>query len=172
MKTILFSTIILSMLFQPVFAAVQQTASGVEVSSEMLKTKYDGYCINFTNTGKNPVKISNIEANNLTNNVNQVLVSEATQKIKKNNKYGYMGLFTLGITTLVGSSKNSAVLKEQKAALAEAATFTSNFETLKSEIIMPNDTKTIRILVPLNEEPNISAIFQDTKTNEYIKAVK
>ena len=27
-----------------------------------------------------------------------------------------------------------------------------------------------RILVPKDEKPNISAVFQDTKTNEYIKA--
>ncbi len=172
MKKILFSTIILSMLFQPVFAAIQQTTSGVEIGSEMLKENFDAYTLSFTNLGNNPVKIANIDISGMVTNANQVLVSEGLKAVKKNNKYAYMGILTLGITTLVGTAKNNTIINKQKVALAEAATFNSNFETAKSEIIMPNSTKTFRILVQKNQEPNISAIFQDTKTNEYIKAVK
>lgn len=172
MKKFLFFTIIFGMLIQPGMAAVQQTTSGVEIGSEMLKENFDAYAVSFTNTGSNPVKISNIGISGMASNANQVLVSEAMQQIKKNNKYGYMGIFTLGITSLVQGSKNSTILSKQKLALSEAATFTQNFEAAKAEVIMPNETKTFRILVQKNQVPNISAVFIDAKTNEYMKAAQ
>ena len=142
------------------------------IKTEMLKENFDAYAVSFTNTGSNPVKISNIDISGMASNANQVLVSEAMQQIKKNNKYGYMGIFTLGITSLVQGSKNSTILSKQKLALSEAATFTQNFEAAKAEVIMPNETKTFRILVQKNQVPAISAVFIDAKTNEYMKAAQ
>lgn len=172
MKKFLFFTIIFGMLIQPGMAAVQQTTSGVQIGSEMLKANFDAYAISFTNTGSNPVKISNIDISGMASNANQVLVSEGMKAVKKNNKYYWLSLVSFGITGFVGNAKNSTALNMQKTALAEAATFTQNFEAAKAEVIMPNETKTFRILVQKNQVPNISAVFVDVKTNEYMKAAQ
>lgn len=170
MKKVLFLLLATGMLIQPTYAAVTQETNKIELSATMLKENFDAYSIKFNNTGNNAIKISNISSENVVNNANQILVAEAMQRIKKNNKYGYMGIVTLGIGNLVQTSKNSTALSEQKAALAEAATFIQNFEQLKSEIILPNDALQFKVLIPKGSEPNLQAVFQDTKTNEYIKA--
>lgn len=170
MKKFLSLCLIASLFIQPAFCAIVETATPVELQSEMLKNKYAGYELQFENTGKNPVKIISVEVKNIVNNTNQVLVSDALQGINKNNKLIYLDLLTFGITGFVGNAKNNKILKNQKIALAEAATYELNFENLKNEIVMPNRSKSLKFLIPIAETPNISAVFQDTKTNEYMNA--
>lgn len=158
----------LLILTAPVFADVTQTGNVIEINSEMLKSKFDGYELTFKNNGKNPVKVTNIEVKNFINNSNQVLVSDALQGIKKNNKYIYLDIFTFGISGFVGNAKNNKILTKQKEALAEAATFSSSLESLKGEIILPQKDKTIKVFVPIGEQPIVEGVFQDTKTNEYM----
>lgn len=157
-----------------VFAAevIKIKTTSIPIQTEMLKSHYSAYSVQFINGSKNPVKISNIDIKNIVNNANQVLVSDATSEIRKNNKYIYLSLITLGVAGFVGNSKNNKILTKQKAALSEAALYNTQttFDSAKSEIIMPNKSKSFKILVPLNETPRIESLFQDTKTSEYIGA--
>lgn len=172
----LFCILCLLMFSSSTFAAevVSLSVNSLPLQTEMLKDKYSAYEITFQNSGNNPVKIENIHIDNIVNNSNQVLVSEGLQGIKKNNKYTYLCFLTFGITGFIGMAKNSVVLNEQKAALAEAATYSTNYnlECMKSEIIMTSRTKTIRILTPINEEPKIQALFKDVNSNKYFEVVK
>ena len=172
----LFCVLCLLMFSGATFAAevVDLSVNSLQLQTEMLNDKYSAYEITFKNNGKNPVKIENIHIDNIVNNSNQVLVSEGLQGIKKNNKYVYLSIVTFGFAGLIGQAKNSTVLNEQKAALAEAATYSTNYnlECMKSEIIMTSRTKTIRILTPINEEPKIQALFKDVNSNEYFEVVK
>lgn len=157
-----------------VFAAetIKIETTSIPIETEMLKSHYSAYSVQFMNKGKNPVKISNIDIKNIVNNANQVLISDATGEIRKNNKYIYLSLITLGVAGFVGNSKNNKILTKQKAALSEAALYSTQttIDSTKSEIIMPNKKKTFKILVPLNETPKIESLFQDIKTTEYIGA--
>ena len=157
-----------------VFAAeeIKIETTSIPIETEMLKSHYSAYSVQFMNEGKNPVKISNIDIKNIVNNANQVLISDATSEIRKNNKYIYLSLITLGVAGFVGNSKNNKILIKQKAALSEAALYSTQttIDSTKSEIIMPNKKKTFKILVPLNETPKIESLFQDIKTTEYIGA--
>ena len=78
----------------------------------------------------------------------------------------------MGVAGFVVNSKNNKILTKQKAALSEAALYNTQttFDSAKSEIIMPNKSKSFKILVPLNETPRIESLFQDTKSSEYIGA--
>ncbi len=157
-----------------VFAAeaIKIETTSIPIETEMLKSHYSAYSVQFMNEGKNPVKISNIDIKNIVNNANQVLISDATGEIRKNNKYIYLSLITLGVAGFVGNSKNNKILTKQKAALSEAALYSTQttIDSTKSEIIMPNKKKIFKILVPLNETPKIESLFQDIKTTEYIGA--
>ena len=139
----------------------------------MLKKHCGGYEIKISNKGKNPAKILKIDVKNSVNNANEILVSEGLQAVKKNNKYFHLSILTLGVTSLVGTSKNNAVLSQQKAALAEAATFetSATLENMKNEIIMPNREKTIKLLFPLNESPAAEILLQDEQTKKYIETI-
>lgn len=154
-----------------VFAAetIKIETTIIPIETEMLKNHYSAYSVQFMNEGKNPVKISNIDIKNIVNNANQVLISDATSEIRKNNKYIYLSLITLGVAGFVGNSRNNKILTKQKAALSEAALYNTQttIDSTKSEIIMPNKKKTFKILVPLNETPKIESLFQDIKTAEY-----
>lgn len=168
----IFILIVIYFLTLPAFAAVQQTETALNIQSPMLKEKCNAYEITLLNTGKNPVKISNIEITNLITNSNELLTSDAMQGIRKNNKYIYLDLLTFGITGFIGNAKNNKILTEQKAAIAEAANFEVNLSNKKNEIIMPQNSTTFKILVPIGETPSIKAVFQDTKTSEYISITK
>lgn len=157
-----------------VFAnTIEASAAPVDIQTEMLKKHCSGYEIKILNNGKNPVKILKIDVKNSINNANQILVSEGLQAVKKNNKYFYLSILTLGVTSLVGTSKNNAALSHQKEALAEAATFetSATLENMKNEIIMPNREKTIKLLFPLNEGPAVEILLQDEKTKKHIETI-
>lgn len=172
----IFCVLCLLMFSSSTFAAevVGLTVNSLQLQTEMLNDKYSAYEITFKNNGKNPIRIENIRIDNIVNNTNQVLVSEGVQGIKKNNKYVYLSFLTLGIAGFVGQAKNSTVLNKQKAALAEAGTYSTNYnlECMKSEIIMTSRTKTIRIMTPIQEEPKIQALFKDVNSNKYFEVVK
>ena len=173
MKKIFSIFILFNFAILPTFAAEIANISAVPgpIQTEMLKKNCSGYEITLQNNGKNPAKIISVETKNAVGNASQILVSEGVQAVKKNNKYIYLSLCTLGIAGLVGNAKNSSVLNKQKEALAEAATFGTgaSLENLKSEIIMPNKQKTIRLLFPLNEAPSVEVLLQDVQTNKYIE---
>lgn len=174
MKKILAILLLLFVNNCSIFAAetVKIETTNIPIETKMLKNHYSAYSVEFINAGKNPVKISNIDIKNIINNANQVLVSDATSEIRKNNKYIYLSFITLGVAGFVGNSKNNKILTKQKAALSEAALFNTQttIDSAKSEIIMPNKNKTFKILVPTNETPKIESLFQDIKTAEYIGA--
>lgn len=170
MKKILFLSIILSMLIQPGMAAVQQTTSNETIRSEYLNEMFDAYEISFTNTGKNPVQVISIDINNANKNARAAILEKAMRINKQNNKYYWLSIVTFGITGFVGNAKNSTNINNETAALNEAAGYTFDLNSYKGEILVPEMSKTFRILVPKKETPNIQAMFQDTKTNEYIKA--
>lgn len=173
MKKLFSIFILFNFLIIQTFAAEVATISAtpVQIQAEMLKEHCSGYEITLQNNGKNPAKIISIETKNAVGNASQILVSEGVQAVKKNNKYIYLSLCTLGIAGLIGNAKNSSVLNKQKEALAEVATFRTgaSLENLKSEIIMPNKQKTIRLLFPLNEAPSVEVLLQDVQTNKYIE---
>lgn len=170
MKKLLFLVVIASMLFQPCFANIEQSISNTSIQSEYLTEIYDGYNVTLKNTSKNPVKIISFECPQATSNAKQAIVEKAMKITKKNNKYFYLSVLTFGITGFVGNAKNSTNLNKENAALVEADAYTTDFQTLKNEVILAGSTKTIKILVKKNEKPEVEAVFQDTKTNEYIKA--
>lgn len=173
MKNIFLFFILFNFLIIQTFAAEVATISAtpVQIQAEMLKEHCSGYEITLQNNGKNPAKIISFEAKNAVKNANQILISEGVQAVKKNNKYIYLSVLTFGIAGFVGNSKNSKVLNKQKEALAEAATFETgaSLENLKSEVVMPNKQKTIRLLFPLNETPSAEVLLQDVQTNKYIE---
>ena len=41
------------------------------------------------------------------------------------------------------------------------------FIRAKNEVLMPQQAVTNFVLVPLNQTPNVTAVFEDTKTHEY-----
>jgi hypothetical protein len=174
MKKFISVCVLFNLLISPAFAVETMSVitHPVPLQAEMIKDKFIGYNVILSNKGKNPVKISTIEVQNIVNNANSTLVSLTLKDLQKNNKYAYMSIFTLGITSLVCLGKNDAILNKQKAALAEAATFgtQATLESMKSEIIMPNGEKSIKVLVPLNNAPIVECLFQDVRTNEYIEA--
>ena len=63
-----------------VFAAevIKIKTTSIPIETEMLKSHYSAYSVPFINGSTNPVKISNIDINNIVNNAYQVLVSDAT----------------------------------------------------------------------------------------------
>ena len=172
----LFCVLCLFMFATSSFASeiVSLNYSSTNLQAEMVKDKYSAYEITFKNNGKNPIKIENIHIENIINNADRTLVSEGLQGVKKNNKYLYLSLLTFGISGLIGTGKNSTVLAKQKEALAEVATYSTNYnlECLKSEIIMTSRTKTIKVLIPKGEEPKIQALFKDVNSNKYFEVVK
>jgi len=172
MKINIFACILFSFLINPAFAAetVKVETLPIQIQSEMIKNKFHGFDIFISNSGKNPVNISSIDVKNVVNNANTVLVSDTMLQLRKLNKLAYAGVVTLGVTSLIYSSKSSKLIASEKAALSEAATFKtqSNLENMKSEIIMPNKTKSFKILIPLNEKPVVECLLQDTTTNNYI----
>lgn len=174
MKKFISICVLFNLLISPAFAAETMSIAihPVPLQAEMIKDKFIGYNVILSNKGKNPVKISTIEVQNIVNNANSTLVSLTLKDLQKNNKYAYMSLFTLGVTGLVGMAKNDVVLNKQKAAIAEAATFgtQATLESMKAEIIMPNGEKSVKVLVPLNNTPIVDGLFLDLKTNEYIEA--
>lgn len=56
--------------------------------------------------------------------------------------------------------------------MAEASKFNTQINTLAStmQVLVPEMHKSFKVLVPKGSTPDIQAVFQDTKTNEYIKA--
>ncbi len=170
MKKVCVLFALLSFLLQPSFAAVLQSSSSVNIESEVLKDKYSAYEIKFTNTGQNPVKISNIDVKNIVNNANQTILSSTTTDLKNLNKYLYMSIVTMCISLFVYNSKSSTILNNQKIALAEAATFNASLVSSKNEIIMPDKTKLFKILIPISQTPIVEGVFQDTETGRFIES--
>lgn len=170
MKKLLLLVAVAGMLVQPCFASIEQSFSNTTIQSEYLAEIYDGYDITLKNTSNTPVKIISFECPQATSNARQAILEKALKITQKNNKYFYLSVVTFGITGFVGNAKASTNLNKENAALVEASAYITDFQTLKNEVILPNSTKNIKILVNKNEKPNISAVFQDTKTNEYIKA--
>lgn len=175
MKKIILFSLLFNFLILPAFAAESAKVSvqQVQLQAEMLKNNFGGYEITISNNSKDPLKISCINIKNITNNANQVLVSEALQGIKKNNKYIYSSILTFGVTGFVGSAKNNAVLSRQKAALSEAATFETQIalENMKSEILMPNRTKTFKVLTPISQSPVVECLLQNINTEKYVEVM-
>ena len=172
MKKLLLLFVLLSIVFQPCIAAVQQTTVASELQAEYLQEAFDGFEITFQNNGKNPIKIISIDCPQFRNNARQVILQKALQINKKNNKYYYMSVFTLGVTGFVANAKNGTNIDKENAALAESANFATDLNAYKGEVIPASSSKTIKILVPKGETPNVSSVFQDTKTNECIGLTK
>lgn len=170
MKKLLLLVAVAGMLIQPCFASIEQDISNNSIQSEYLTEIFDGYKITLKNTGKNPIKVISFECPQATSNARQAILDKAMKITKKNNKYFYLSVLTFGITGFVGNAKASTNINKENAALIEANSYITNFQTLKNEVILPNSIKTITILVNKNEKPEVLAVFQDTKTNEYIKA--
>lgn len=174
MKKITSAFLLMLISMSPVLSAESMKLSTrpVSIQSEMLKDKYTGYEVLVSSNIKNPVEISSIKVANIVNNANQVLVDEGLSGVKKNNKYAYLSILTLGLSSFVCLAKNSTVLNKQKEALAEAAIFgtQSSLENMKSEIIMPNKTISFKVLIPVNEEITVDSVFKDTKSGQYIQA--
>ena len=172
MKKILFLLLVTGMLVQPAWCDVQQTVNEVQLKGEFLKSKYSAFEIQFLNTGKNPVKIVNIECSNAANMVEGFMGSFSYNSDKKDRKLLYLSPFTFGITGLVYYNKTTERLEQQKADMAEASKFNTQINTLAStmQVLVPEMHKSFKVLVPKGSTPDIQAVFQDTKTNEYIKA--
>ena len=172
MKKILFLLLVTGMLVQPAWCDVQQTVNEVQLKGEFLKSKYSAFEIQFLNTGKNPVKITNIEIPNAVSNVESMMSAYSFNANKKDRKLLYLSPLTFGITGIVYTNKVSETLDKQKEEATEAMKYNAPLATIATtgQVLVNGMTKNIYILVPKDEKPNISAVFQDTKTNEYIKA--
>lgn len=172
MKKVLFLLLATGMLIQPCFADIKQEIKSIDVKSENLSKQYDGYEVTLTNTGKNPVKIVNIECSNAANMVEGFMGSFSYNSDKKDRKLLYLSPFTFGITGLVYYNKTTERLEQQKADMAEASKFNTQINTLAStmQVLVPEMHKSFKVLVPKGSTPDIQAVFQDIKTNEYIKA--
>lgn len=172
MKKLLFLVAIVSMLVQPAWCAVKQTINEKPLNGEFLKTKYSAYEIIFHNTGKNPVRIINIEIPNAISNVESVMSAYSYNANKKDRKLLYLSPFTLGITGIIYTSKVSETMEKQKEEATEAMRYNAPLATIATtgQVLVNDMSKTIYVLVPKDEKPEVEAVFQDTKTNEYIKA--
>lgn len=171
-KILLF--IILNMVAAATFAAVEQSASEIEINSEVLNSKYSGYQVVFKNMGKNPVKVVNIEISNAVTNAESMLTSLTLSANKKDRKLLYLSPFTLGITGIIYVNKVQDNIDKQKDGMSEAAKFNAPLSTILNtgHVLVNGMTSTVKVLVPKGETPNVSAVFQDTKTNEYIGVTK
>jgi hypothetical protein len=145
---------------------VQYNAKQLQLKSQ-LQNQYSAYEISFTNISNDPIKADAIQC------LNKINVPDISQsmKLKKGTKWA-MALcpFTLGISCIGAMPEISERNKQTSYLLDEQKRYTSYYgESLpvsKAEI-QPGETIRYNLLVPLNEQPEITATFQNIKTNKY-----
>lgn len=134
------------------------------LNSKILKKQYSAYKITYTNKRQNPLLINNIHGDNLVGDLDKI---NASAKYSKGDYVMQaLGIPTLGITTVINMFvKLNNIQKSGEEAVKYANT---QLIRAKNEVVMPQQAVTYFVLVPLNQTPNMTAIFEDTKTHEYI----
>ena len=90
---------------------------------------------------------------------------------KKSKKLLMLSPFTFGITGMMYSMKALNNVSQSKDAMSEATKYSMNTMMAvlnKGTVITPEQSVQVSVLVPLDEKPQIFAVFEDTKTHEYI----
>lgn len=152
-------------------ASFAETANLVNVNtdptnleSKLLKKQYSGYIVTYKNNGKEPLLINNIRGENLIGDMNKI--NESCKFSKVDYTMQSLGIVTLGLTSVVNMCVR---LNNMQKSTAEAVKY-ANTQLIraKNEILMPQQTIAFYILVPIGQKPFMTAIFQGTKSNEYI----
>lgn len=133
------------------------------LESKILKKQYSAYSVTYINKGQNPLLINNINGNNLVGDLDKINAS--ARYSKGDYVMQALGVPTLGITTVINMFvKINNIQKSGAEAVKYANT---QLIRAKNEVVMPEQAVTYFVLVPLNQTPNMTAVFEDTKTHEY-----
>lgn len=145
---------------------VSVTTAPSELNSKLLNKQYSAYSVSYTNKGQNPLLVNNIKGENLIGDMNKI--NEACSYSKFFKTMMALGPFTLGITTIIATPFMFKEIDNMKQASNEAVKYANaSFIRAKNEVLMPQQAVTYFVLVPLNQTPNMTAVFEDTKTHEY-----
>lgn len=162
----------------------------ISVNSKNLRNKYSAFSIQFYNNGNIPLRINNITVSNIINDAEKMNnVVNYSKSFKKSNAFFlasianslvsmFMPLSTVafGVTSLVGVPLSAGqVLSGQnevnnvKETGFEVANFSNNkLETIKNEIIIPQQYIMVNVLVPKNQTPKVYGVFENINTHGYI----
>lgn len=168
MKKIIFLFSVLCLMIQPCFAQTQvkYEAKQLQLQSQ-LKSQYAAYEVSFKNISNNPVKADSIKC------LNMVSIPDLSQnmQLKKGTKWALaLCPFTLGLSCIGAMPEINERNKQTSYLLNEQQRFTKYYgdslPVSKAEL-QPGEVIRYNILVPLNEAPQIDAVFQDIKAKKY-----
>ena len=170
----LLSTILCVVLLSINLTCLAETVKPVSVStapspleSKLLNKQYSAYCVTYVNNGQTPLLINNIRNENLIGDVNKM--HDAFRYSKLYYTLAGLGLVTFGLTMIVATPIAMRDLSNMKKAGNEAAKYANVTQIRsKNEVLMPQQEIKFYVLVPLNQTPIMTAVFENTKTHEYI----
>lgn len=137
------------------------------LESKLLNKQYSAYCVTYANNGKTPLLINNIRNENLIGDMNKI--NEACRYSKLYNTLAILGVFTFGLTMVIATPVMYRDLSNMKKASNEAVKYANTTQIrAKNEVLMPQQEVKFFVLVPLNQTPIMTAVFEDTKTHDYI----
>jgi len=184
MKKFIVSLLLFS-LFGGICFAAQEMPVRIDVANvplkSSLKTKYSAYKVEFTNVSESNLKINEIKCYNKINIADPSVMEN--YNIKKTAICSALALPTLGLSLLflvpdqvkTTSNTYSALNEQSKYIPINQAVYNlQNGNTLNvaNAILIPGQCARYDLLVPLNEQPQLSASFQNMKTYGFINLEK
>lgn len=155
-------------------SAVKLNCTNVELKSS-LKNKYAAYRIECFNTGKNPVRVSDVKC------YNKVAMADYYSDFritKKTMVCSLLALPTLGLSNFIGApdalrTSGNLMQAQNEAkrfnALDVTGTNSGNNLPTSNEVLVQGQSVEFNVLVPLNESPDVSANLEDTVSHQYIR---
>ena len=138
-----------------------------------LQNKYAAYRIDYINEGQNPLRIvSTVCYNKITK---PDTTGDALKYSKSDKKLLMLSPFTFGITGMMYSWKKLGNMSDMGPAMMEAQSFdaygtpVATKDLGRYEIMGSGGVTQLKVLVPINEQPQVTGTFEDIVTHQYVK---
>lgn len=172
MKKVL-STILCASLMSinlPVWATqkmVTSTVNKIPIQNKRLAETYSAYEIIYKDSSEYPMQINNITSLNVA--TDKMKAETINHFSKTYHTLTALSFVTLGIAGIINIPFMYRDLNDIKQGASEASNYSENqLGNLKNAVIMPNSDIRLKVMVPINEQPKVNAVFQNLNTKEFV----